>query len=90
MDPVVKIVSLKYFLMFQDRAASVVSLCVNLSCLLAVLAEPFMPAFSASLLKQLNANKDDVNILATKGNDEGNAVFKQSLLNYLTFKFADY
>jgi methionyl-tRNA synthetase len=30
----------------KARAASVVSLCVNISCLLAVLVEPFMPKLS--------------------------------------------
>ena len=60
---------------FQDRAAAVVSLCVNLSCLLAVLAEPFMPSLSATLLQQLNANMDDVNVLLAKEKGQGNGVF---------------
>ena len=52
---------------FQDRAATVVSLCVNLACLLAILAEPFMPALSATLLQQLNTTKDESNVLLTRG-----------------------
>jgi methionyl-tRNA synthetase len=54
-------------ILFQDRAATVVSLCVNLACLLAVLAEPFLPALSATLLEQLNTTKNDVNVLLAGG-----------------------
>lgn len=45
------------------RAKSVVSLCVNISCLLAVLMEPYMPNFSKTLFEQMNAKLEDVNIL---------------------------
>ena len=46
------------------RAHSVVSLCANISCLLAVLIQPFMPNMSRVLLDQLNISLDKVNILA--------------------------
>lgn len=49
----------------QKRAYSVVSLSANISCLLAVLIEPFMPNLSQLLLEQLNANLDEVNVLNT-------------------------
>jgi methionyl-tRNA synthetase len=48
----------------KDRAATVVSFCVNLACLLAVLSEPFMPDLSKTLLKQLNISLDAVNTLS--------------------------
>ena len=60
-----------FLIHFQDRAAAVVSLCVNLACLLAVLSEPFMPSLSSTLLEQLNTTKDEVNILLTPGKDSG-------------------
>lgn len=47
----------------RSRAKSVVSLCVNISCLLAVLIEPYMPNLSKVLLEQLNAKLEDVNVL---------------------------
>ena len=46
------------------RAYSVVSLCANIACLLAVLIQPFMPNMSKVLLSQLNVTLDKVNILA--------------------------
>ena len=52
------------------RAKSVVSLCVNISCLLAVLTEPYMPTLSKVLLEQLNAKLEDVNILEESKEDQ--------------------
>ena len=66
---------------FQDRAAAVVSLCVNLSCLLAVLAEPFMPSLSATLLEQLNANMDDVNVLLVKEKGQGDKLTPNTFIS---------
>ncbi len=61
----------------KERAACVVSLCVNISCLLAVLVEPFMPNLSRVMLDQMNTKLDDVNILSAK--DEADRVFKNLL-----------
>jgi methionyl-tRNA synthetase len=48
----------------------VVSLCANISCLLALLVEPFMPHLAGVMLEQLNAKLEDVNVLAqTKEED---------------------
>ena len=66
---------------FQERAAAVVSLCVNLSCLLAVLAEPFMPSLSATLLEQLNANMDDVNVLLVKEKGQGDKLIPNTFIS---------
>lgn len=54
----------------KARAYSVVSLCANISCLLALLVEPFMPHLAGVMLEQLNAKLEDVNVLAqTKEED---------------------
>ena len=45
------------------RAGSVISLCANMSALIALLVEPFMPNLSSSILKQLNVNLHEVNML---------------------------
>merc|ERR1712241_1523508 len=58
----------------KARAYSVVSLCANISCLLAVLVEPFMPNLSTVLLKQLDVKLEDVNILAE--NKEEDRLFR--------------
>jgi len=47
----------------KARAAAVVSVCVNLAALVAVLVEPIMPNFSRTILKQLNVTIDQVNCL---------------------------
>ena len=46
----------------KRRAGSVVGLCVNLSCLLSVLIQPYLPGLSANLQKQLAA-PDRVNVI---------------------------
>ena len=46
----------------RKRAGTVVSLSVNVSCLLSVLLQPYMPATSATIQQQLNAPAD-VNII---------------------------
>ena len=58
----------------RSRAKSVVSLCVNISCLLAVLLEPYMPNLSKVLLEQLNAKLEDVNVLEQQ--DEEQRLFR--------------
>ena len=58
----------------RSRAKSVVSLCVNISCLLAVLIEPYMPNLSKVLLEQLNAKLEDVNVLEQQ--DEEQRLFR--------------
>ena len=60
------------------RAYSVVSFCANISCLLAVLIQPFMPTMSKALLSQLNVQMENVNILAETDP-------KQRLFRYDTF-----
>ena len=54
----------------KSRAASVVSFCANITCLLGVLVEPYMPALSKNMLEQLNVNLEDVNILAQDKDSE--------------------
>ena len=46
----------------KKRAGSVVGLCVNLSCLLSVLIQPYLPGLSANLQTQLAA-PDSVNVI---------------------------
>ena len=58
----------------KTRAYTVVSLCANISCLLSVLVEPFMPNLANDLLKQLDAKLEDVNILAE--NKEEDRLFR--------------
>ena len=60
----------------KARAYSVVSLCANISCLLSNLVEPFMPNLSSVMLKQLNANLDDINILAQNKDEERSFRYK--------------
>ena len=64
----------------KARAYSVVSLCANISCLLALLVEPFMPHLAGVMLEQLNAKLEDVNVLGqTKEEDR--------LFRYFCFVF---
>ena len=48
------------------RAGTVVSLCVNVACLLSVLVEPFMPTIARSLKEQLNVRPSELPILSKK------------------------
>lgn len=48
----------------KARAAAVVGVCVNLSALVAVLVEPVMPAFSRTILNQLNVTLSQVSRLS--------------------------
>ena len=54
----------------KARAYSVVSFCANISCLLAVLVEPFMPNLANVMLQQLNTTLADVNVLAQKNEED--------------------
>jgi methionyl-tRNA synthetase len=45
------------------RAGTVIGLCANVICQLAVMLHPYMPASSAQLLGQLNVSGEDVNRL---------------------------
>ena len=40
---------------YRHRAGSVVSVCANVSCLLSVMLQPYMPATSATIQQQLQA-----------------------------------
>jgi len=54
----------------KARAAAVVSVCVNLSALIAVMVEPIMPKFSTNILKQVNVTLNQVSRLeACASND---------------------
>jgi len=54
----------------KARAAAVVSVCVNLSALIAVMVEPIMPKFSRNILNQLNVSLSQVSRLeASASND---------------------
>jgi methionyl-tRNA synthetase len=52
------------------RAGTVSSLCANITALIAILIEPFMPNLSSGILNQLNASLDEINTL------KGQCVFK--------------
>ena len=54
----------------KSRAKSVVSLCANISCLLAILMEPYMPNLSKALLEQLNVKLADINIINQTAEDD--------------------
>ena len=47
----------------RQRAGSVVSFCSNLTALIALLIEPFMPKLSSEILKQLNISLHEINVL---------------------------
>jgi len=67
----------------KNRAATVVSFCVNLACLLAILSEPFMPDLSESLLKQLNISRDAVNTLSVGYGNTFRLMLPTGKTNYL-------
>ncbi len=73
----------------KARAYSVVSLCANIGCLLAVLVEPYMPNLSRVMLEQLNAQLNDVNVL-----NQGDPILFRSVsfltLNNSVFNFTSY
>ena len=47
----------------KNRAHSVVSFCANISCLLAILVEPYMPHLSREMFRMLNIQLEEVNVL---------------------------
>merc|ERR1719397_707787 len=83
----------------KARAGSVVGLCVNISCLLSVLNQPYLPSLSANLQTQLAA-PSSVNTIPThlyRMLDPGHAIgtpsplvteIKQDTINALKAKYA--
>jgi len=83
----------------KARAGSVVGLCVNISCLLSVLIQPYLPSLSANLQTQLAA-PSSVNTIPThfyRMLDPGHAIgtpsplvteIKQDTINALKAKYA--
>lgn len=52
------IVEVKQFVFFRARAGTVIGVCCNIACLLAVLLKPYMPVTADTLKGQLQAPDD--------------------------------